>query len=168
VRFVRSSSILSSPRIDRVSSSNSRLSGADAADPHGGVRSPGRAGEPIVVDVFPRSKATGYHADTTRTWVRGEPTETLAEWHRLTDEAREAALDAVEPGATGAAVHAAACDVYEDAHTIAPERTHHDEDQLELIAPEKLRDALALTDDDTVAVTVEDDDHGTPGREGDE
>jgi len=89
--------------------------GADAADPHDRGSGPLRAGEPIVVDVFPRSKATGYHADTTRTYVRGEPSATLAEWHRLTDEAREAALAAVEPGTTGAAVHDAACDVYEDA-----------------------------------------------------
>jgi Xaa-Pro aminopeptidase len=89
--------------------------GSDAADPHDRGSGPLRAGEPVVVDVFPRSKTTGYHADTTRTWVRGEPDETLAEWHRLTDEAREAALAAVEPGATGAAVHDAACDVYEDA-----------------------------------------------------
>ncbi|WP_435347961.1 DUF120 domain-containing protein [Haloarchaeobius sp. HRN-SO-5] len=43
---------------------------------------------------------------------------------------------------------------YEDAHTIAPERTHHDEDQLEVIAPEKLRDALDLTDGDEVTISV--------------
>jgi Xaa-Pro aminopeptidase len=89
--------------------------GADAADPHDRGSGPLRAGEPIVVDVFPRSKATGYHADTTRTYVRGEPTDTLAEWHRLTDEARAAALSVVEAGATGREVHDAACDVYEDA-----------------------------------------------------
>jgi riboflavin kinase len=46
-------------------------------------------------------------------------------------------------------------DRYTDAHTIAPERTHHDDDQLELIAPEKLRDELALEDTDHVTVTVE-------------
>ena len=46
--------------------------------------------------------------------------------------------------------------VYESAHTIAPERTHHDEDQLELIAPEKLRDVLDLADDDHVTVSVGD------------
>ena len=47
--------------------------------------------------------------------------------------------------------------VYEDAHTIAPERTHHDEDQLEVIAPDRLRDALDLDDGDrlTVRVTTE-------------
>jgi Xaa-Pro aminopeptidase len=89
--------------------------GADAADPHDRGSGPLEAGEPIVVDIFPRSKTTGYHADTTRTWVRGEPGEALSEWHRLTDAAREAALEEVKPGATGATVHDAACDVYEDA-----------------------------------------------------
>jgi Xaa-Pro aminopeptidase len=89
--------------------------GADAADPHDRGSGPLRADEPIVVDVFPRSKATGYHADTTRTFVVGEPDDRLAEWHALTDRAREAALDRIEPGVTGEAVHDAVCDVYEDA-----------------------------------------------------
>ncbi|OVE85524.1 DUF120 domain-containing protein [Natronolimnobius baerhuensis] len=47
-------------------------------------------------------------------------------------------------------------ETYEGAHTIAPERTHHDEDQLEVIAPIKLRDELALEDDDFVTVAVGD------------
>jgi Xaa-Pro aminopeptidase len=52
----------------------------------------------------------------TRTFCRGEPAdETVREWYDLTQEAKEAALAAIEPGATGEAVHAAACDVYEDA-----------------------------------------------------
>jgi len=42
----------------------------------------------------------------------------------------------------------------EPAHVIAPERTHHDDDQLEVIAPEKLREQLSLQDDDLVTVTV--------------
>ncbi|AQL42854.1 riboflavin kinase [Halorientalis sp. IM1011] len=44
--------------------------------------------------------------------------------------------------------------IYEPAHVIAPERTHHDEDQLEVIAPEKLREALGLADDDEVTINV--------------
>jgi riboflavin kinase len=43
---------------------------------------------------------------------------------------------------------------YEDAHVIVPERTHHDESQLEVIAPEKLRDALSLSDEDRVVVRI--------------
>ncbi len=47
-------------------------------------------------------------------------------------------------------------EAYEPAHVIAPERTHHDEDQLEVIAPERLRDVLGLEDGTPLVVTVED------------
>ncbi|MFD1586321.1 DUF120 domain-containing protein [Halorientalis brevis] len=44
--------------------------------------------------------------------------------------------------------------IYEPAHVIAPERTHHDEDQLEVIAPAKLRDELGLEDDEEISIHV--------------
>ncbi|MFD1632655.1 DUF120 domain-containing protein [Haloplanus ruber] len=43
---------------------------------------------------------------------------------------------------------------YEGAHVIVPDRTHHDETQLELIAPVKLRDELGLDDGDTLTVRL--------------
>ena len=89
--------------------------GAQAADPHDRGSGPLKANEPIIVDVFPRSKATKYHADMTRTFCVGEPDPAAREWYDLTERALEAALDAVEPGATGEEVHAAACEVYEAA-----------------------------------------------------
>ena len=89
--------------------------GPDAADPHNRGSGPLRAGEPIIVDVFPRDKATKYCADMTRTFVKGEPSDEIRRQYDLTGEALEAALDAVEPGATGSTVHDAVCDVYEDA-----------------------------------------------------
>jgi len=89
--------------------------GADAADPHERGSGPLAADEPVIVDIFPRDKSTKYHADMTRTFVRGEPRDTVREWFDLTAEAKAAALDAVEPGVTGEAVHDAACDVYEEA-----------------------------------------------------
>jgi Xaa-Pro aminopeptidase len=89
--------------------------GADGAEPHNRGSGPLRSGEPIVVDIFPRSKTTNYHGDMTRTFVVGQPDERAREFYDLTREAFEAALAAVEPGATGAEVHAAACEVYEDA-----------------------------------------------------
>ncbi|MFD1598007.1 CTP-dependent riboflavin kinase [Halobellus rarus] len=46
-------------------------------------------------------------------------------------------------------------DAAETAHIIVPERTHHDETQLEVIAPVRLRDALGLEDGDVVTVSVE-------------
>jgi len=89
--------------------------GADAADPHDRGSGPLAPEEPIIVDIFPQSKASRYHADMTRTFCVGTPGETLREWYDLTATAKEAALRAVEPGVTGAAVHDAVCDVYEEA-----------------------------------------------------
>jgi Xaa-Pro aminopeptidase len=89
--------------------------GRDAADPHDRGSGPLLADEPIIVDIFPQNKSSKYHADMTRTFCRGNPDETVREWYDLTQQAKEAALDAVEPGTTGETVHNAACDVYEDA-----------------------------------------------------
>ena len=89
--------------------------GEQAADPHDRGSGPLLSGEPIIIDIFPRSKSTGYHSDMTRTFCKGEPSETLAEWYDLTEQALAAALAEVEPGNTGADVHAAACEVYENA-----------------------------------------------------
>ncbi len=89
--------------------------GANAADPHDRGSGPLTAGEPVIVDIFPRDKTTKYHADMTRTFCKGDPSDELREWYDLTAEAKAAALDVVEAGATGADVHDAVCDVYEDA-----------------------------------------------------
>jgi Xaa-Pro aminopeptidase len=88
--------------------------GADAAGPHNRGSGPLEAGETIVIDIFPRNKSTKYHGDMTRTFVKGEPTEEVRRRYDDTYEAFEAALDAVEPGVTGEAVHDAVCDVYEE------------------------------------------------------
>jgi len=46
------------------------------------------------------------------------------------------------------------CDRYEQAHVITPERTHHGDDQLEIIAPVKLRDELGLEDGSSITTYV--------------
>ncbi|MFB6079342.1 MAG: M24 family metallopeptidase [Halarchaeum sp.] len=89
--------------------------GADAAEPHNRGSGPLRAGETVVVDIFPRDKSTNYHADMTRTFVKGDPSAEAREFYDVTERAFEAAFDALEPGATGGDVHGAACDVFEDA-----------------------------------------------------
>jgi len=50
---------------------------------------------------------------------------------------------------------ASGAETYQIAHVIAPERTHHGDDHLEVIAPEKLRDVLDLDDGTEVTVDVE-------------
>ena len=89
--------------------------GADGADPHDRGSGPLEADELIVIDVFPRDKATGYFGDMTRTFARGDPGKEARRRYDVTREAYEVALETVEAGTTGAAVHDAACDVIEDA-----------------------------------------------------
>ena len=89
--------------------------GEQAADPHERGSGPLRADEPILIDLAPRDEDSKYHADMTRTFVRGEPSEEIRERYDVTHEALDAALAAIEPGATGADVHDAVCDVYEAA-----------------------------------------------------
>ncbi len=43
---------------------------------------------------------------------------------------------------------------YDGAHVIAPERTHHGDDHLEVIAPDKLRDVFDLADGQEVSIRV--------------
>lgn len=45
-------------------------------------------------------------------------------------------------------------DMYQPAHTITPERTHHGKDKLEVLAPDRLRAELELEDGDEVTVYV--------------
>ncbi|QSW98506.1 M24 family metallopeptidase [Haloterrigena alkaliphila] len=89
--------------------------GADGADPHDRGSGPLEADELIVIDIFPRDKETGYFADMTRTFARGDPGEEARRRYEVTERAYEAALETVAAGVTGAAVHDAACDVIEDA-----------------------------------------------------
>ncbi len=89
--------------------------GADGADPHDRGSGPLEADELIVIDIFPRDKETGYFADMTRTFARGDPGEEARRRYEVTREAYEAALETVAAGVTGADVHTAACDVIEDA-----------------------------------------------------
>ena len=46
-------------------------------------------------------------------------------------------------------------EAYESTHVLVPERTHHEADQLELLAPDRLRDVLDLDDGDRLTVVVE-------------
>ena len=61
------------------------------------------AGEPVVVDIWPRDKASRCWADMTRTFVAGggEPPEELAEYWRLTRDSLERVYADLRAGANG-------------------------------------------------------------------
>jgi Xaa-Pro aminopeptidase len=72
-----------------------------------------RAGETIVIDLWPRDTESGCFADMSRTFVVGEVPDEVAEWHRLTVEAHELVLAAVRPGITGRSLYDLACELFE-------------------------------------------------------
>jgi Xaa-Pro aminopeptidase len=77
-------------------------------------------GEPIVIDVWPRDNESGCYADMTRSFVIGEPDETLREWHRLCKEALDRALGDLRAGVTGRSVFEGTCDIFEAAGYTTP------------------------------------------------
>jgi Xaa-Pro aminopeptidase len=85
--------------------------GPQSAVGHEAGHGPIAAGEPVVVDIWPRERASRCWADMTRTFVAGggEPPEELATYWRLARESLEAVYPLVRPGANGRALHAASC-----------------------------------------------------------
>lgn len=79
--------------------------GKQAADPHERGSGPLRAGETIILDIFPSSAKTRYFADMTRTFVKGEPPEEVGKMYEAVLEAQEVALGEVRAGANGKDVH---------------------------------------------------------------
>jgi Xaa-Pro aminopeptidase len=71
--------------------------------------------EPIVFDLFPRDKATGCYADMTRTYVVGEPSDEVKEWHRLVKEALDTSTAGVKPGVNGRKLYEEVCDIFHGA-----------------------------------------------------
>ncbi|MFA7256972.1 MAG: Xaa-Pro peptidase family protein [Kiritimatiellales bacterium] len=82
--------------------------GPHSADPHERGTGPLRAGQPIVLDIFPRSGKTGYWGDITRTVCRGPAPAELKKMYNAVKAAQAAALKTVKAGAWTDNVHAAA------------------------------------------------------------
>lgn len=83
--------------------------GPQGADCHELGAGPLRTGQPVLVDIFPRNRATLYYGDCTRTVVHGDVPDEVLCMHRAVCEAKRAATQAVRAGVTGHEVHQAAC-----------------------------------------------------------
>jgi Xaa-Pro aminopeptidase len=64
-----------------------------------------RAGEPIVIDVFPRSQRTGYFGDITRTVVKGKASEGVRRLYDTVQRAQQLGFDAMRHEASAEKVH---------------------------------------------------------------
>ena len=86
--------------------------GRQAADPHERGSGPLRAGEAIIIDIFPKSEKSGYWGDITRTVCRGPAAPELKRLYQAVRAAQSAALRCVSAGVCSDEVHAAAQSVF--------------------------------------------------------
>jgi Xaa-Pro aminopeptidase len=75
--------------------------GAEGADSHNRGESELRTGEPVIIDIFPQSKATHYNGDCTRTVVHGRVPGEIARMHAAVVEAKRASIGATRAGISG-------------------------------------------------------------------
>jgi Xaa-Pro aminopeptidase len=89
--------------------------GSQTAVGHEMGSGPIRAGEPVVIDLWPKDLESACFADMTRTFVVGEAPAELRRYHELTRESLARALAAVRAGAAGREIHRTSCEPYEEA-----------------------------------------------------
>ncbi|HEX9161530.1 MAG TPA: Xaa-Pro peptidase family protein [Thermoanaerobaculia bacterium] len=89
--------------------------GRDAGVPHsrGDATAVVRTSMPLVIDIFPADRATGYFFDLTRTFCIGRIPEELRTIHAQVLDAFERAHDAMRPGTPAASYQALVCDLFE-------------------------------------------------------
>ena len=89
--------------------------GDQGCDPHQEGSGPLRAGQPIVIDIFPRSNTSGYYGDLTRTLVKGQAPEAVRQLYQTVLEGQQLALQAVRAGADGRQIHQQVIELFERA-----------------------------------------------------
>jgi len=89
--------------------------GEQAAQPHNRGSGLLHAGEPIVMDIFPRDLTSGYYFDMSRTVIKGTPTKELTRLYDTVRKAQLAGLAAIKPGRKASEVHAACQAVFDKA-----------------------------------------------------
>jgi Xaa-Pro aminopeptidase len=89
--------------------------GDQACDPHDEGSGPLPAHRSIIFDVFPRSAATRYFADMSRTVIRGTASPELKRLYQAVKDAQEEAITRVRPGADGTKIHQGICDRFDAA-----------------------------------------------------
>jgi Xaa-Pro aminopeptidase len=88
--------------------------GEDTATPHMTGTGPLRADEPIIIDLFPVHEKSGYYADMTRTFVKGEPSPEIREMYSALREAKQLAISRIKSGVSGADLHQLVVDFFKE------------------------------------------------------
>lgn len=75
--------------------------GEQTAIPHHRGSGPILANKPIICDIFPKDRDTGYFADMTRTYVKGSPSKDMEKMYAAVLAAQELIIKSVKPGMSG-------------------------------------------------------------------
>ncbi len=86
--------------------------GDQACDPHCRGQGPLRANALIIVDIFPRHTASGYHGDMTRTYLKGRASAEQRALVEAVAAAQKAARRVLRAGVISAAVHQECVNVF--------------------------------------------------------
>jgi len=91
--------------------------GPSSADPHfhGDAKDRIKAGQLVVLDIYPRSIRGRYWADMTRTIVRGKAENDVKKMFEVVLEAKNSCVDALHEGALGSEMYSLCCDIIEKA-----------------------------------------------------
>jgi Xaa-Pro aminopeptidase len=85
---------------------NTIVAGGDqACDPHERGHGPLKANSLIILDIFPRSAASGYYGDLTRTVVRGRASDAQRRLWDTVNQGQALALKKMKPGVDGLKLH---------------------------------------------------------------
>ena len=90
-------------------------SGDACCNPHDEGSGPLPAGASIIIDIFPKESISGYHADITRTVVKGQATDALKRMYEMVLAGQEMALRKIKDGADGKEIHQAVVELFEQA-----------------------------------------------------
>jgi Xaa-Pro aminopeptidase len=85
-----------------------------SAVPHYRGEGPIHAHQPVIIDIFPKSRMTHYSGDLTRTVVVGEATEDVKRMHAAVLQALDAGAESIAAGVPAEEPHHAVCQVLLD------------------------------------------------------
>lgn len=124
-QLVHQGRVLTSERLRELISQASLAAGAvalhtiaapgdQACDCHNAGHGPIRAGELIVVDIFPQRPEDGYWGDMTRTFLKGKASDAQRRLVRTVKRGHELGIRLTKPGAVGGKVQAAVDQFFAD------------------------------------------------------
>lgn len=86
--------------------------GEQGCDPHQEGSGPLRAGQTLILDIFPQSAQSGYFGDITRTVVKGRAPEPVHKLYETVQRGQQLALEQIRAGAEGGQIHQAVQDFF--------------------------------------------------------